>query len=323
MTHDPHDALFKTVFENPSNVAAELRAILPRAILERIDLATLTLCPGNFVDKDLRRRYSDLLFTVQTTAAEHSFLYLLFEHLSTSSALLPFDLLHCETLVWSRWLREHPKARKLPMIMSVVVSHAKKVRPATADFADIIDLEPNTLELVRKYLPRFDMVIDNLSHEEDSALRRRLMPAALTLALLCLKHSRSMTEAAVRLAGWGDLLERIVHADHGTDMFEEIMRYISLTSRRLDRQAVEQVLVTHLGEEARNTMKTWGQKLIDQGREEGLAGQREMLLTQLRLRFGDLPEAVLERVGSARTKRLIAWAKRVLTAKTLDDVFGR
>src|SRR5262245_57962259 len=96
MTHDPHDALFKAVFEDPSNVAAELRAIMPRSILKRLDVASLTLCQGTFVDKALRRRYSDLLFSVKTASARDAFLYLLFEHLSTSSPLLPLDVLNCK-----------------------------------------------------------------------------------------------------------------------------------------------------------------------------------------------------------------------------------
>jgi hypothetical protein len=217
------------------------------------------------------------------------------------------------------------------MIIPVVVSHAKKPRSPTAALADIIDLEPDLLELMRKYLPRFEMVVDNLTQEEDLALRRRLMPAALTLALLCFKHARSSSDAARRLAEWGDLLERILHAKHGTDVFEAIMRYISLTSRRLDQAALERVLVTNLGEEARYTMKTWGQELLDQGRREGLAqgrqealsGQREMVLALLRERFGEPSPHLRQRIESARSRQLIAWAKRVLTAKTIDEVFVR
>jgi hypothetical protein len=95
------------------------------------------------------------------------------------------------------------------MIIPVVVSHAQKPRSPTADLADIVELEPEMLEAMRRYLPRFEMVVDNLTQEEDLALRRRLMPAALTMALLCFKHARSSSEVALRLAGWGDLLGQI------------------------------------------------------------------------------------------------------------------
>src|SRR5262245_39642081 len=123
----------------------------------------------------------------------------------------------------------------------------------------------------------------------------------------------------------------LLQAKHGTDIFEAIMRYISLTSRRLDQAALERVLVTNLGEEARDTMKTWGQELFDQGRREGraqgrqeaLSGQREMLLSLLRARFGEPSQEVRRRIESARSRQLILWAQRVLTAKTTDDVFVR
>jgi predicted transposase YdaD len=113
------------------------------------------------------------------------------------------------------------------------------------------------------------------------------------------------------------------------------MQYISLTSRRLDQAALERVLATNLGKEARHTMKTWGQQLFDRGRREGraegrqearqesLSGQREMLLSLLRARFGEPSNELRQRIESARSRQLILWAQRVLTAKTTDDVFVR
>jgi Putative transposase, YhgA-like len=60
-----HDALFKATFSQVEHAAGELQAILPPALSARIDFATLTLCPGNFVDPDLRQRYTDLLFSAE------------------------------------------------------------------------------------------------------------------------------------------------------------------------------------------------------------------------------------------------------------------
>jgi predicted transposase/invertase (TIGR01784 family) len=60
------------------------------------------------------------------------------------------------------------------------------------------------------------------------------------------------------------------------------------------------------------------------GRREGRQEARvEILLEQLGMRFGRLSAATRARVQSATSEQLAAWAKRVVTAPTLDEVFAR
>jgi len=49
----------------------------------------------------------------------------------------------------------------------------------------------------------------------------------------------------------------------------------------------------------------------------------EILLRQLTRRFGQLPQAVADRVRAARDADLERWADAVLTANSLEDVLGR
>ncbi|HEU4412187.1 MAG TPA: DUF4351 domain-containing protein [Polyangiaceae bacterium] len=61
----------------------------------------------------------------------------------------------------------------------------------------------------------------------------------------------------------------------------------------------------------------------DQGLIEGrLEGEAKVLLKQLALRFGPVPEGVEARVRSASEAELDRWAERVLTAASLDDVLA-
>jgi hypothetical protein len=52
-----------------------------------------------------------------------------------------------------------------------------------------------------------------------------------------------------------------------------------------------------------------------------LKGEATMLASLLEERFGTLPEWVTEKLGSAKEAELMAWGKRTLSARTLDDVF--
>nr|VFJ59546.1 MAG: protein of unknown function (DUF4351) [Candidatus Kentron sp. FW]VFJ68837.1 MAG: protein of unknown function (DUF4351) [Candidatus Kentron sp. FW] len=56
----------------------------------------------------------------------------------------------------------------------------------------------------------------------------------------------------------------------------------------------------------------------EQGREEGEAA---LLTRQLSLKFGSLPQVVDQRIKSARANELTTWGEKVLTAKSLDEVF--
>ena len=64
-----------------------------------------------------------------------------------------------------------------------------------------------------------------------------------------------------------------------------------------------------------------------EGRREGEAegrreGEAEVLLRQLRLRFGALPEDVTARINTADAETLLHWSERILSASTLDAVFA-
>ena len=63
-----------------------------------------------------------------------------------------------------------------------------------------------------------------------------------------------------------------------------------------------------------------------EGLQEGLAaglekGQRSLLAKQLRLKFGVLDVAAEKRLAEADLTQLQLWAERVLTAKTLDQIW--
>jgi flagellar biosynthesis/type III secretory pathway protein FliH len=64
------------------------------------------------------------------------------------------------------------------------------------------------------------------------------------------------------------------------------------------------------------------QKGMQQGMQVGLLkGQAGVLAKLLKLRFGPLPEEVIERLSGAMVDELDGWVEAVLTAPTLSAVF--
>jgi hypothetical protein len=84
--------------------------------------------------------------------------------------------------------------------------------------------------------------------------------------------------------------------------------------------------VAVLGPERENAMQTFyeiaAQEAFDKGREEGLEGQRAMLLRLLDRRFGAVPEPIAARVAAATSPDIERWIERLLDAASLDDVFA-
>lgn len=66
---------------------------LPEHIRSLCDFNTLALTNSSFIDKKLRSRLSDVLYTVQTEVGD-GYLYLLIEHQSTPDKLMSWRLMH-------------------------------------------------------------------------------------------------------------------------------------------------------------------------------------------------------------------------------------
>lgn len=76
------------------------------------------------------------------------------------------------------------------------------------------------------------------------------------------------------------------------------------------------------------SIRRWGNKLMKEGREEGLQqatdATRKILLQQIRLRFGRLPSAVRQRVEAMSSmQELQALGRKIVLAKTLQDLEPR
>ena len=67
----------------------------------------------------------------------------------------------------------------------------------------------------------------------------------------------------------------------------------------------------------------WTAKWRMQGREEGRReGEAALLLRQLERKFGALKSGIRQRIESAEADQLLEWGERLLTARSLAEVFG-
>ena len=103
-------------------------------------------------------------------------------------------------------------------------------------------------------------------------------------------------------------------ADRSTLYVDLVLASLSEAARKA-LQAMDPAKYEYQSEFAR--------RYVSQGRAEGEArGRAELVLKLLTLRFGRLPAEAEARVRAASIEQLDAFAERVLSAKSLDEVLG-
>jgi hypothetical protein len=325
-----HDALFKTTFSQIEHATGELQAILPPGLVAHINFATLALCPGSFVDDDLRQRHADLLFTAEI-GSKKALLYLLFEHQSTVDPLMLFRLLAYMVRIWEEHVRADPEAKLLPAIIPVVLHHSRSGWTAKLAFDDLLDVDATVLAEIAPHVPRFRCVLDDLGEASEDGLRARAMSALGRLVLWCLKNSRTPEQLVTQIGRWGELMRQVARAPDGVAALGRIFRYMWELDERLGTEELRELVAREVGKDVEEAIVTTADMLRaegrSQGRSEGLAeghtkGQRAMLVKLLTQRFGKLPDDAVARLNAAGPAELEAWFDRGLTAVALSAVLG-
>ena len=73
----------------------------------------------------------------------------------------------------------------------------------------------------------------------------------------------------------------------------------------------------------RETVQEWTQQWLEEGRQQGRQeGEAQLLTRMLERRFGPLSAADQARIQHADAEELLEWGERLLTARTLPEVFG-
>jgi predicted transposase/invertase (TIGR01784 family) len=117
------------------------------------------------------------------------------------------------------------------------------------------------------------------------------------------------------------------------DKFDEWMYFLKNEQIKSDFQAkgiqsaAQKLDVLRLSEEQRRAYENYQRDLhqnasmalpYEIGKKEG---QAEFFIQLLTHQFGVFPEDVHQKIQSATTEQLLLWSKKVLTAKTLEDIF--
>jgi predicted transposase/invertase (TIGR01784 family) len=229
MIPNPHDSIVKAVFGQPEHARGMLRASAPAVLAEALDWSALTLQPGSFVDAALSHRHTDLLYSMTWRDGGEALVYLLFEHQSSppTEGFMAERLLRYQGRIWDRWRVDHPKAKRLPMILPIVMYHGTAPWLEPRSFDALLDVPDRLRPAVQTYLVRFEYVLHDLSEISDEELRGAAMQSALAkLVAMCLKHARTRADFLQILGRWMEVAREVIRAPHGLEVLAQVVRYI-------------------------------------------------------------------------------------------------
>jgi hypothetical protein len=318
-----HDNLVKHAFSDVEHARGVLATALPAAIAARIDWSSLSLRPGTFVDEHLQDRFSDLLYAVRL-ADRDSLLYLLWEHKSEPEPMTPLQVLRYMLRIWDQHLASLPKkqrgeARKLPVIVPVVLHHGEEGWTAAVTFEELLDADEDLLRALGDHAPRMRLLIDDLGKQSDDDIYGRAATSFARLVLWALKNARDAGWLGRELGRWKALVAAALSERDGMRALTALLRYVVLTNPAVRRDVLRNLLPGDRGVEVDVAVMSWFDQEMDRGKREVTS---RVLLKQLRQRFGEVPAAIVARVETAQAAELETWLERVVTAARIEDVVG-
>jgi predicted transposase/invertase (TIGR01784 family) len=320
----PHDALFKAAFGQPDLARSELELVLPLEVQAHLDLATLDVVPGSFVDEDLRHAHTDLLYRVKTRGDGDALVYLLMEHQSKFDARMPLRLLRYMVRVWDRWERDHPTG-KLPIVLPVVLQHDRDGWRAAPEFASILDASPDLLAAVGPFQPLFRFVLDDLAPLSLEALSSRKLHALALLVEMAFWASRSLGRLQDAAPRMGAIVSELARDARARTLLTQLYVYLLRDApQEVEVEEVRTILRQIAGPHGQEDIVNAGERLIEQGRAEGEAkGLRAAVAATLSARGVALSERGRARLAACSDiTALTAWVTSAVTAATEADVFG-
>jgi hypothetical protein len=321
MPSSPHDGLFKTTFGQADIARSELELLLPEAVRAQLDLTSLEVRPGSFVDEELQQVHSDLLYAVRTRGGEEALAYVLLEHQSTPDPTMAFRFLRYMVRVWDRWLRDHPDARSLPIVLPLLLHHGEGRWKVAQDFGALLAGDPALLAAVRPYQPQFRFLLDDLGALTLDELAARSVHALGRLVQLAFWSSRSMERlknAAPFMRAVAEALER----DGRTrELLVQLFAYLWRASPPdVAAEDIRSILLEVAGPQGAEDVVNAAQQLIEQGRAEGLRAAISTALVTRSLSLSELGRARLAACNDGPT--LTRWLARAITAGTEAEVFA-
>jgi predicted transposase/invertase (TIGR01784 family) len=259
ITPTPHDRFFRGSLSDPRVAREFMETNLPTHIKALVNLKTLKMCPGTFVDEKLQLHLSDVLFSVRWAGGKPGYVYVLLEHQRNPDPLMPFRNLQYTVKIMDQHYKEH---RELPIVYTLVIYHGHKKYPYSTDLFDLFGEHKNIAE--KTLLQPFDLL--DLSQISDDDLKQQIWSGMMELSL---KHI-SERDLIPFIKGAIQLIKQIEQAG-GSEYIRTIFYYFFTTGEIQNVEELKQVIHDQLSPKLENNIMTIADLFRQEGRQEAMA----------------------------------------------------
>ena len=335
--YQPHDKVFRAALSNIRVAREFLSYYLPQHLRNVFNLDTMVLQSQTFIDSQLQRTQSDVLYQAQINDNEKAYIYFLLEHWSTPKPLTPFYVQKYNINILDAYLKQNPDAKKLPLIVNLVFFNGKTPYTFSTDFKDLLDAPK---ELVDQIWNKPLTLID-VSTIPDEIVKTHLWVGILTFFMKhiwardFLPYLKKVAQELLALErmGAGDYVLSLLNYAFDKGETSNVDEFVDIVKQTLSdttgeeimtmaQQLLERGMQQGIQQGVQQGMQQGMQQGIQQGMQQGMQqGECALLLRLLQRKFHNIPEPYLERMAKADAGTLLEWGERILDAKDLDDVF--
>ncbi len=320
----------RLLLETPATVREFLSVSAPKYV-RLIDFDRMKPEPADFITRDFRHVESDLVLRAPARKGaarglKEVFIYVLLEHQSGPERLMMLRLLDYTVQIYKSQMRAWEKKHrtlagfKLQPVLPIVLYTGDRPWPKLEPLHALMNLGVEFASVT----PAFEPILFNLSSTADARLRDEGGFFGLVLSLF--RHrSDDATAFRSRLGDVVGALERMPRAERFRWL--EMLTYLQALLYHV-REGAEHDDLSAVVEASVNTddlrrqfmakKQTMAQKLQE---DASISTSKDVLLRQLRIRFGEVPNAIGDRVRKTDAlKTLATWLDRMMTANQIEDV---
>lgn len=178
----PHDRFFRQIFSKSPKAAELIKGTLPPMFVDSLELESLQLDSGSYVDDHLKESLADLVFRCPRRGEKGSVdIVFLLEHKSYVPEYPHFQILRYMVNFWERRIAEK---KKPSVIVPIIVYHGTEIW-TQAPLAS--KLEGTKDDYLSNFIPEFSYHLLNLRDERIEAIRDKYSDIVVQRGLIMLK----------------------------------------------------------------------------------------------------------------------------------------
>jgi len=310
-----HDHSYKQLFSHAELVRDLLTGFVQEAWIDDLDLSTLEKTNSSYVSDDLREREDDTIWRVRCRD-EWIYVYILIEFQSTVDRFMAVRLMTYIGLLYQDLIRTDALLDngKLPPVLPLVLYNGKQRWSSAISVQDLIQDVPGGLS---KYRPTLTyLLLDESRHDMQGVSADNLVAAIFRLEQS--DHPADVRVLVQALIKWLKAPEQTSLRRAFAVWIRRVLLPVRFPGQTLPEINDLMEVDTMLAERVKEWTYEWKQEGIEEGMQKGEVG---ILLRLMRLKFGDLNAETLARIESADADQLLVWSERILSAKTVEDIF--